>query len=127
MSTRLATRTDLALDFPALDKLMPMNVRLDGAGRILGFGPTMAKLFPAISLIGTSFFSIFEIRRPAGLTSMAQLRARSGMKMHLALTATEPAVTFTGLALPVAEGQGMILNLSFGIAVIEEIEKVFAG
>lgn len=107
----------------ALDYLMPLHLRLDPDGRIAGVGPTLAKLATDKPLVGEGFFAAFDLRRPAGVTSMAELTKRAGQRLQLSLRGAVPALSFRGLALPTAAGQGMLLNLSFGIGVIEAVRN----
>ena len=103
----------------SLGRIMPMHLRLDPAGRITGAGPTMAKLLGAHPYVGASLFDLFDVRRPAGVTDVAHLRARAGERLRLTLHGVQPALPLRGLAMPMA--QGMLLNLSFGIAVIDVV------
>jgi len=106
-----------------LDRLMPLHLRLDGSGLIVSTGPTLAKLVPGNALIGADFFACFVVRRLALLTGLADLRLYAGEQLHLTLTLPGQArpEVFRGLALPVDAGQGMLVNLSFGIGVIDAV------
>lgn len=116
----------------AFDRLMPLHVRLDGAGRITGHGPTLAKLVRG-NLIGTHLFDAFEVRRPAGLTTIAELAARAGERLRLVLRHGDRQLSLRGIAMPLSpgsetgsqtgagQGPGMILNLSFGIGVVDAV------
>ena len=108
------------LDQAALARLMPMHVSLDAAGQILGMGPTLAKLL-GDAPIGHAFSAVFIVRRPAGLNTATDLRARAGERLHLALRDLA-GTTLRGLAVPV-EGGGLLINLSFGIGVIEAVRQ----
>ena len=99
----------------AMDRLMPLHLLLDARGRITGCGPTLAKLPGGDRLIGQSLFEAFEVRRPAGLTTMADLRAHEGEKLRLMLRGQ----ALRGLA--VSTGKGMMVNLSFGIGVVDAV------
>lgn len=111
----------LALDSPALDRLMPMHLRLDGAGVIRSAGPTMEKLLPKAGYIGRPVGQLFTLRRPAIPISFAALQARVGLRIHLALVPPHD-LTLRGLAVETAEG-GLLLNLSFGIWVTEAVRR----
>src|SRR6056297_3198109 len=91
----------VALPPEALDALMPMHVELDGAGRILRTGPTLARLLPAGGAAGQEFLRVFALRRPAGAASVADLRARVGHRLHLSLR-HPPGTGFRGLAVATA-------------------------
>ena len=122
-----------ALPIAALDKLMPLHVLLSPDGRIVSYGPTLAKLLEggiveaaaptAANLIGKSLFEAFELRRPSGLASMADLVAREGEKLRLSLRRSVRPIVFRGSALRLMEGAGMLLNLSFGISLIDAVRN----
>ncbi|MGP3697500.1 diguanylate cyclase domain-containing protein [Rhodobacter sp. NSM] len=104
-----------------LDLLMPMHIRLDAQGGIAGCGPTLRKLFHR-SPVRRSFFDLFEVRRPAGIETLAALAARTGMRLHLA-TRDGGGVSLRGVATPLHEGGGILLNLSFGITVLDAVRR----
>ncbi len=105
----------------ALARLMPMHLLLDGQGRIAGLGPTLAKIAPQTPLTGQEMAEVFALRRPSGRADIAALRRRAGERLHLSLIA-DPSVTLRGLAIPLP-GEGMLLNLSFGIGVAEAVRR----
>jgi diguanylate cyclase (GGDEF)-like protein len=103
---------------------MPLHLVLDAQGRILSTGPTLAKLLPDGSLIGAEFLQGFVVRRLTRLTTLTELRRHAGEQLRVALrSAPDGAGTFRGLALPLADGQGLLVNLSFGIGVIEAVRQ----
>ncbi|MCE6951039.1 GGDEF domain-containing protein [Cereibacter sphaeroides] len=104
-----------------LDLLMPMHLRLDAQGAVAGCGPTLRKLFPD-SPLRRGFFDLFEVRRPAGVATLAALAARTGTRLHLA-TRDGVNVSLRGIATPMHEGRGLLLNLSFGISVLEAVRR----
>lgn len=108
----------ISLMSAALDRLMPLHLRLDGQGRILATGPTLTKLVPDGSLIGTDFLRAFVVRRLTRLTNLDDLRRNLGAELHLSLPRPGIAGSFRGLALPIQGEQGLLVNLSFGIGVI---------
>ncbi|MFC2968567.1 diguanylate cyclase domain-containing protein [Acidimangrovimonas pyrenivorans] len=104
---------------------MPMFLWLDAAGGIRAAGPTLAKLLPAGCIAAApspagSFFDLFELRRPRGIADMAALLHQAGTRLHLRLR-QGPGTGFRGLAMPLAEDQGALVNLSFGISVAEAV------
>ncbi len=111
----------LMLDGPALDRLMPLHVRLDATGAIRSVGPTLVKLLPAGGVMGRPVDKVFALRRPATATTMADLRSRIGARLHLALN-NNPTLVLRGLALPTGDG-GLLINLSFGIWVNEAVRR----
>ena len=116
-----------ALSPDALNRMMPMHVRLAADGRIIGCGSTLAKLLDNLpegqDLIGRDLFDTFELRRPSGLASMAALHAHAGEKLHLTLRGAGRPLAFRGLAVALADGAGMVLNLSFGIGVVDAVRS----
>lgn len=111
----------LVLDAFALDRFMPMHLRLDAQGAIRSVGPTLQKLLPETGVLGQLVGRVFALRRPASLTQMADLRTRIGSRLHLALK-HDPSLVLRGLALPSGDG-GLIINLSFGIWVHEAVRR----
>ena len=120
VQARLAV-APLTLDAPALDRLMPMHLRLDAQGVIRSVGPTLMKLLPPDGVVGHLVGKVFSLRRPTSLTQMADLRARVGARLHLALR-NDPSLVLRGLALPTGDG-GLLINLSFGIWVHEAVRR----
>jgi diguanylate cyclase (GGDEF)-like protein len=113
--------TQVNLPTVALDKLMPLHVMLSPEGQIIGYGPTLAKLLDGDSLLGQTLFTAFDLRRPSGVLTMADLRAREGEKLRLSLRNSSRPMAFRGLALRLGDGAGMLLNLSFGIALPDAV------
>lgn len=111
----------LTLGAPAMDRLMPMHLRLDDQGCIRSVGPTLVKLLPAGGVMGVHIATVFALRRPALPTSLEALKARAGSRIHLALLGA-PELTLRGLAVDCADG-GMLINLSFGIGVTEGVRR----
>lgn len=110
-----------ALQAGALDRLMPMYLAVAPDGVITGVGMTLAKLFAPGTLIGRSLFDIFALRRIGAITSMEGLHAR--IAQPLALARRDGGAGLRGIALPFAAGDGLLLNLSFGIAVVEAVQE----
>lgn len=120
------SRADTALHLPieSLERLMPLHVRVDSTGLIAGCGPTLAKLAGEPGLTGQPLFEAFELRRPAGRRSVADLAAHAGERLRLTLRQSRRPVALRGLAMPLSGGAGMILNLSFGIGVVEAVRNL---
>lgn len=115
-----AVETDISLDLAAIDQLMPMHICLSPSGEIVSAGSTLAKLFPGQVLVEKSLFDLFEIRRPGGISDMQSLIAHAGQRLYLAPRDSHfPAMR--GIALPRARGGGLLINLSFGIGVIDAV------
>lgn len=116
------TRDLVTLDAEALDRFMPMHLRLCPAGRILGAGPVLRGLIPSERLIGADLFEVVDFRRrlvvdPAGLHKVAGLPLRLNLR--------EPQVTgLKGLVMPLPGGAGFLMNLSFGLSVAEAVRDL---
>ena len=132
----LATRLPLPLIFldgPALDRFMPMHLRLDGQGLICSVGPTLRKLLPEGPVLGEPVDNFFGLRRPTATADLTGLRRRVGTRLHLA-PHNDPGLVLRGLALPVGDAGGLaggigggvgglLVNLSFGIWVNEAVRR----
>ncbi|MCB1342799.1 MAG: GGDEF domain-containing protein [Pseudooceanicola sp.] len=103
-----------------LDVLCPMHVWLDPTGHIRSVGPTLRKLRPDDALHGQRFLELFELGRPRSITSMYQLMQRSGARLHLRFR-SGPRTGLKGVVVPLPSGLGAIVNLSFGISVIDAV------
>lgn len=111
---------DINLQVAALDRLMPMHLCLSSTGQIVSAGSTLAKLFAGNSAAGCGLFDLFEVRRPGGISQMSALKLHAGQRLYLGLRA-DPSLSLRGIAAPCANGQGLLLNLSFGISVIDAV------
>lgn len=110
------------LDVEALGRLMPLYLWVAPDGRIRGAGATLGKLFPDMPLIGRELMDLFVLQRPRNLGGVADLAAHAGMRLKLTQRAP-PHTSFKGLAVPLAPAQGIMLNLSFGIAIAEAVRE----
>ncbi len=112
----------IALPVASLDRLMPMYLWLNDDGNIAGTGSTFRKLLPPELFQGQPFLDIFQIRRPRDVPGIAALSDLAGQRLHLTLR-DGSETTFRGLVVPLAPGQGMLVNLSFGIEVSEAVRR----
>lgn len=104
----------------ALDVLCPMHLIVSPTGHIQHFGPTLRKLRSDAQLDGKRFLEVFEIRRPRVMTSMSDLARAAGQKLHLELR-EPPRCGLKGVLMPLPDNQGFIVNLSFGISVLDAV------
>lgn len=111
---------EMSLDHQALGQLMPMHLVVSPTGHIRSVGPTMAKICGQGKLIGARFLELFEIRRPRNVTSAEDLLLRGNRRMSLALR-QPPKTGFKGMVVPLLSGRGILVNLSFGIAMAEAV------
>lgn len=116
----MAVDHDINLQITALDRLMPMHLCLSSKGQIVSAGSTLTKLFAAKSVVGRNLFDLFEVRRPGGISQMSALQLHAGQRLYLGLRA-DPSLSLRGIAAPCGDGQGLLLNLSFGISVIDAV------
>ncbi|MGI3168016.1 GGDEF domain-containing protein [Pseudooceanicola sp. C21-150M6] len=106
-----------------LDRLCPMHTVLDRRGTILHAGPTLRKLRPGEALRGRRVFDILETTHPAGLCDVAAVIAATSRRHRLRLRLRDaPKTTLQGMAVPLSGG-GAILNLSFGISILEALQQ----
>lgn len=116
-----ATRA-VSLDAAILDRLMPMHLILGEGGRILHAGPTLRRLVAGAPLSEAGFFDRFELLLPAGITTVAVLGSHAGSRLKLRMQ-HDPDIALRGIVVPVAAGAEVLLNLSFGISVIEAVRR----
>ncbi|MEO0402267.1 MAG: GGDEF domain-containing protein [Pseudomonadota bacterium] len=104
----------------ALDVLCPMHVVLSNTGHVIHAGPTLQKLRPDVAMVGRRFLEIFDLKRPRAITTMDALLATAGTKLHLQLR-DAPQTEVKGVLVPGAEDGQSIVNLSFGISVVDAV------
>ncbi|ANP35879.1 MULTISPECIES: GGDEF domain-containing protein [Rhodobacterales] len=102
------------------DQICPMYAIVDAKGYIQRVGPTLRKLRPDLKWEGRRFFRVFDLSRPRRVRSMADLVNTAGSKLHLHFRDT-PQTSLKGVLVPLPQGQGAIINLSFGISVLEAV------
>lgn len=104
-----------------LDVLCPMHLIVSPTGQILHAGPTVAKLRKDACLVGQRLLEVFSVKRPRAINTMADLHLAANRKLHLEMSGT-PRTALKGIMVPMTDGSGdVILNLSFGISVIEGV------
>lgn len=111
-----------------LGRLMPMCLRLSASGHILATGPTLTRLFAAADggaaggILGLRFLEVFEVRKPQSIDGLAALRRLAGQRLHLILR-RPPHTALRAIAVPLAGGEGMLVNLSFGISAAQAVRE----
>ncbi len=118
----MSAPTAISLTTDALSALMPMHLRVSPTGHITGVGTTLARLRPDRTLIGCRLLEIFEFRRPIAPSGMAELTAQAGRRLSLQFR-DGPHCAFKGLLVPLPDGQGGLLNLSFGIGAVAAVTE----
>ncbi|WP_412176208.1 diguanylate cyclase domain-containing protein [Lentibacter sp. XHP0401] len=111
---------DLAELGRLMDAFCPMHVMLDAAGQMVHVGATLQKLRPDAPMVGKTFLEVFELRRPQGVSSMSELMRSAGVKLHLRFYDT-PETALKGVLAPLEGGRGAVLNIGFGISLIEGV------
>lgn len=112
----------LGIDLSALDGLMPMHAILAKSGEILHAGPTLKKLRANHALIGAAFSSLFDLRRPRGITSVEDLAGCGESQIRVVLRDAE-RTPLKGQVVPLACRRALLINLSFGIEVVEAVRR----
>ncbi|MDR6307602.1 GGDEF domain-containing protein [Pacificitalea manganoxidans] len=105
----------------AMDLLMPMHLRVDACGTITSVGPTLQRICAETPLPGRDFFDVFTLRRPQGVRDVAGLLRADG-RLSLGFR-TGARTSFKGLAVPLGTGAGALVNLGFGISVVEAVRQ----
>lgn len=106
------------LDKTDLDLLMPMHLILDANGAVQAVGPTLCKLRPEKDFLGQNIFDIFELRDDGRHKGDGVLPTHK--KLYLTFK-YGVATTLKGVATPLEGCDGLLLNLSFGISVVEAV------
>lgn len=110
-------RDRAGLSDAALARLMPLYLLVDAGGVILGHGPLIGRI--ADGLTGARLFDRFALRRPVGAGSVPALLQGADGRVQLVETAS--GVALRGLV--VAAGDGALLNLSFGLGVVDAVRR----
>ena len=113
------TKPPQVLDARVLDVLCPMHLVLGVTGHITHAAPTIAKLRPDAGLVGRRFLEVFEVSRPRAVVCMDDLRQAAKVKLHLQMR-DPPRTALKGILLPLQDA-GCIVNLSFGISIMESV------
>lgn len=103
-----------------LETLCPMFVLVDDAGRITQVGPILQKLRPDRPMAGEHFLNVFELQRPRSVTNLSTLTSTPGTRLHLRFQ-DAPRTGLKGLIAPLPSGGGAVINLSFGISILEAV------
>ncbi|MEP5630303.1 MAG: GGDEF domain-containing protein [Tateyamaria sp.] len=104
----------------ALDVLCPMHLLLSDTGHVVHAGPTLQKLRPDTLLVGQRFLEVFDLKRPRTIKTMQNLRDTAGVKLHLQLRGFA-RTEIKGVLVPAPLPGMSILNLSFGISVVDAV------
>lgn len=111
----------ISFDTGALDRLVPLHMTLDAEGKIVHLGPTLAKLFRDRDLIACDLLKVFTLRHPNVREGETDLDKFVGGTLRVEFGDT-PKTSFKGSLVRLANG-GFLLNLSFGIGVIQAVTE----
>lgn len=107
------------LPHETLNQLMPMHIVVSQTGHIRHVGPTAGKLLGAGAMTDQRLLEIFELKRPGGIDTIEKLRGLCGQRLHLRLR-NQVETGLQGIVMPAGEAD-LILNLSFGIGVLDAV------
>ena len=110
------------LDSVALAHFMPMHLLMDGEGRALSYGPTLARVLGGDAMPGARFEELFDVRAPGGAVTVGDVLARAGNRFRLVpRNGVKAGLRGLGRRLP---GGRILLNLSFGIDLISAVRDL---
>lgn len=104
----------------ALDILCPMHLCVSPTGHIRHVGPTLQKLRPDLTWSNMRFLEVFDLQRPRNITTMQQVLAINALKLHMKFR-DRPRTTLQGIVVDMPQGDGAIINLSFGISILDAV------
>ncbi|MEM6374763.1 MAG: GGDEF domain-containing protein [Pseudomonadota bacterium] len=101
-----------------------MHLILDECGAVVHAGATLGKIFAPVDPVGLPFDTLFDLKRPRSAEGIEKLLCMNGDRVHLAFRGA-PFTELKGVVMPLpAEGPGcVVLNLSFGISLIEAVRS----
>jgi diguanylate cyclase (GGDEF)-like protein len=113
----------IELDSTTLAHFMPMHLLMESDGRVMNFGPTLARVLQDDAVPGARFEDLFEVRSPGGAVTIDDVLARGGNRFRLMpRNGMRAGLRGLGLRLP---GTGTILvNLSFGIDLTSAVREL---
>ena len=103
-------------DFAAL---MPLFLRLDSDGIVRDVGPTLAKLRSGEAFLGHHVTEVFAISQRRRVAAGGGIEDMLGGLLKIQFR-DPPQTGFKGMLVPLADG-GYLMNLSFGIGVIQAV------
>jgi diguanylate cyclase (GGDEF)-like protein len=112
----------LTVNGPLLDRFMPLHIVLDASGCVVSVGPTLCRILPGQVLVGAQFEDLFEVKSPGGAVTVAEVLARAGHRFRL-VPRHGPRIGLRGLGMALPEGNTVLLNLSFGIDLIDAVRE----
>ena len=113
----------IVLDGATLAQFMPMHLLLDGEGRALSFGPTLAQVLQANAVPGARFEDLFEVRSPGGAVTIGQVLGRGANRFRL-LPRSGARIGLRGLARTLPGSGRILLTLSFGMDLVAAVRDL---
>lgn len=110
----------MKLSAQSASMLMPLHLHFDPMGQVVSIGDTLQKMCPELGQVGCNLNDIFEIRRPRNCDSFEQLARYEGEKLSLNFR-KPPQTVFKGVVVRLEETAGFLINLSFGISVVDAV------
>ena len=101
-------------------QLCPMAIWVDLHGHIRHAGPTLEKICPGTGFVGGRVLEHFRVIRPRSVLTMQDLIGTAGGKLQLQLR-EPPGITLKGVLVQLPNRLGVIINLSFGISVVDAV------
>lgn len=109
------------IDAAALAQLMPMHLWLSPTGHIHAVGPTLAKVCGE-GLAGCRFLEVFAVKKPRCTKTMHEFLTLVGQRLDICLR-DNPRTKWRGISVPLQDKQGVLVNLSFGIAATTAVRE----
>jgi diguanylate cyclase (GGDEF)-like protein len=114
------TGLEMVIGQAGLDRFMPLHLLVATDGRVIGMGPTLARIFEEVPTEGVLFQDLFEVRFPGGAVTVTDILERAGLRFRLA-PRHRSRVGLRGLAMRLPYSDMVLMNLTFGIDLIAAV------
>ena len=119
----MGQREPLWLCRETVDLLFPLHVMLSPGGEIVGVGPTMARVLPALTL-NSDFLEVFTLEKPRRLKTLDDVREMLGRKLIIsARLPSGTALQFRCVACEIKDSDNLLIDYSFGENLSEVIKQ----
>ncbi|MGV6812941.1 MAG: diguanylate cyclase domain-containing protein [Brevirhabdus sp.] len=112
----------IGLTGAVLDQLMPMHIWVSATGGIVRMGPTLRKILRGEVQHGMQVLDVMRVEKPRKVDALDNLFAMAGRKLHVSFQAL-PGLHFKGALFQLPAGVGGLINLSFGLNVIDAVGR----
>jgi len=112
----------IGLSGPSLDVIMPMHIWVSATGGVVRIGPTLRKILAGKRSPNDQLFDMVEIIKPRRVERLADFMALAGQKLILRFPEL-PDINFRGTLVQLPAGVGGLINLSFGLSVIDAVGR----